>query len=397
MITCNFLKNSIILKVITLFFGLLLVLTPAYSQPNSSIEGLVKMLNRADDSTKVVALKLLCWEHRNTDTANALNYGYKAIELAKKLNLPYELADVYNRLGVVKRNQSKYADALDFYFKGLEISQQNNYPKLLALEYNNIADIYNRLGIYDKALEFAKRGLVFSEKIDDELTLGYVYNIMGVVYKNMNKLDSALYSFNKSLQIRQKINFTSGIATSYLNIGTVFFLTGKYDSSYSYISKSISIYNDKNDQTGLASSYKQLGIFYNHTKEYKKAIECFNKSLEFNKSFGDLPLENEVNEGLRYSYEKLGDTKKAYYYLDLASRINDSITINTFVERITHLTENFKFELQRQEEKQREASLTDKLSYRRTINALGFIILGLVVALGIITIRYSKLKKNLMK
>ncbi|HSA04604.1 MAG TPA: hypothetical protein P5145_03325, partial [Tenuifilaceae bacterium] len=67
-----------------------------YSQQGTSVDGLLKLIERPDDSSKVVALKLLCWEYRNTDTASALKYGYQAIEVAKKLDLNYELADIYN-------------------------------------------------------------------------------------------------------------------------------------------------------------------------------------------------------------------------------------------------------------------------------------------------------------
>jgi len=150
-----------------------------YSQQGTSVDGLLKLIERPDDSSKVVALKLLCWEYRNTDTASALKYGYQAIEIAKKLELDYELADIYNRVGVVRRNQGNYAHALDNYFKGIEISKQNNYQKLLAFAYNNVADIYNRLEIYDKALEFGKNSLNLSLKLNDEYTgFGFIVVVL---------------------------------------------------------------------------------------------------------------------------------------------------------------------------------------------------------------------------
>ncbi len=372
-----------------------------YSQQGTSVDGLLKLIERPDDSSKVVALKLLCWEYRNTDTASALKYGYQAIEIAKKLELDYELADIYNRVGVVRRNQGNYAHALDNYFKGIEISKQNNYQKLLAFAYNNVADIYNRLEIYDKALEFGKYSLKLSLNLNDEYTLSYVYNILGGIYRNKKDLDSSLLYFNHSLNLRKKINYTAGVATSLLNIGNIQFLRGEYDSCYSNISKAIDIYTDKNDQTGLVGAYKHLGLYFNKVKDYKKAIYYFNKCLALNESFADLQIKKDANDGLSYSYAQLGDIKKAYHFKNLACAVGDSITTNLFVEKITHLTENYKFELKRQEDdllrKEKVQSLNNQIKYQRSIIKLYAFIMFLLVVLGFVFVYYYRQKNRIIK
>lgn len=372
-----------------------------YSQQGTSVDGLLKLIERPDDSSKVVALKLLCWEYRNTDTASALKYGYQAIEVAKKLDLNYELADIYNRVGVVRRNQGNYAHALDNYFKGIEISKQNNYQKLLAFAYNNVADIYNRLEIYDKALEFGKYSLKLSLSLNDEYTLSYVYNILGGIYRNKKDLDSSLLYFKHSLNLRKKINYTAGVATSLLNIGNIQFLRGDYDSCYSNISKAIDIYTDKNDQTGLVGAYKHLGLYFNKVKDYKKAIYYFNKCLALNESFADLQIKKDANDGLSYSYAQLGDIKMAYHFKNLACAVGDSITTNLFVEKITHLTENYKFELKRQEDdllrKEKVQSLNNQIKYQRSIIKLYAFIMFLLVVLGFVFVYYYRQKNRIIK
>lgn len=372
-----------------------------YSQQGTSVDGLLKLIERPDDSSKVIALKLLCWEYRNTDTASALKYGYQAIEVAEKLGLNYELADIYNRVGVVRRNQGKYAHALDNYFKGIEISKQNNYQKLLAFAYNNVADIYNRLEIYDKALEFGKNSLKLSLKLNDEYTLSYVYNILGGIYRNKKDLDSSLLYFNYSLNLRREINYTAGIATSLLNIGNIQFLKGQYDSCYINISKAIEIYTDKNDQTGLVGAYKHLGLYYNRVNDYRKAIYYFNKCLALNESFADLQIKKDANDGLSYSYAQLGNVNRAYHFKSLACAVGDSITTNLFVERITHLTENYKFELKRQEDdllrKEKEQSLNNKIKYQRSVIRLYIFIVFLLAVLVFVFVYYYRQKSKIIK
>ncbi|MGE0079422.1 MAG: ATP-binding protein [Bacteroidales bacterium] len=384
-----------------LFVILCICTALVHSQQNESINGLLKLLDRPDDSTKVVTLKLLCWEYRNIDTASAIKYGTKAIELAESLALNYELADAYNRFGVVRRNQGMYSHALDNYFKGIEISKKYNYKTLLAYAYNNIADIYNRLGIYDKALEFGKYGLTISSTLDDKYTLSYIYNILGLTYKYKNNFDSALLYFRNSLFLRKEINFTSGIATSALNIGNIQSLKGEYDSCFLNISKSIEIYTNNNDKTGLAKAYMNLGSYYNKIQDYNKAIYYYNKCLALNEKFGDLQIAKEANDGLNFSFIQLGDIKKAYYYKDRACRIGDSITINLFVERITHLTENYKFELKRKEDdlirKEKESLLNHQIKYQRSLITFYIFILLLLGILVFVTVYHHQQKNKVIK
>jgi len=161
--------------------------------------------------------------------------------------------------------------------------------------------------------------------------------------------------------------------------------------------KAIEIYTDKNDQTGLVGAYKHLGLYFNKVKDYKKAINYFNKCLALNESFADLQIKKDANDGLSYSYAQLGDIKKAYHFKNLACAVGDSITTNLFVEKITHLTENYKFELKRQEDdllrKEKLQSLNNQIKYQRSIIKFYIFIVFLLLVLGFVFV-YSYRQKN---
>ncbi|WP_288020453.1 tetratricopeptide repeat-containing sensor histidine kinase [Tenuifilum sp.] len=361
----------------------------------SSIEALAKVLDRPDDSLKVVVLKLLCWENRNSDPAKAIEYGQMAVALAHKLELNQELSDSYNRLGVAYRNVGEYAKALDCYFKGLEISRKYNLKKHLAFQYNNLADLYNRLSLYDRAVEFGKRALDIAKQINDEYTLSYIYNILGTIYQNKDDLDSALYYFGKSLELREKIGFSPGIATAYLNIGNVHLAKGKKDSSEFYIIRAQKIYSQNNDLQGLALSYLAHGILCNQLGQYDSAIFYFNKGLATNRNFENQTVSRDCHKGLSYSYKQKGDFKKAEYHSNLAYNINDSITLSSYVERLTQLTEALRFEEQVKHQKEREKILAEKIGFQRNIIKLYIAIIVLLTALiGLAVYFYLKRAKD---
>lgn len=389
-------RNSFCVIIFLAFAIAFSLISNELKSQNKGIDSLLNLIDWKNDSSKVVALKLLCWEYRNKDTVLALKYGYEAEQLAEQLNLQYQLSDIYGRIGIVKRNQGKYSDALDLFFKGLKISQDSCYAQLNAFAYNNIGDIYNRLGIYNRALEYVNKGLEIALKGNDKTTSNYIYNVKGLIYTNLNMHDSALKCFNQSLKIRKELNFTIGIATSYINIGSIYCSLNELDSCFYYTQKAIEIFSSNNDRTGLIGSFKLMGDYYNKAKDYDNAIQYFNKSLELNKNFGDLSIQKDVYEGLKLSYQQLGNINMAFYYQELSVKINDSLSTNVFVERITHLTESLKYELQRQEseliQKQKERELSSKIKFQQSLIRLYISILILIVLL-VITVVYFYFQK----
>lgn len=352
----------------------------------SSLEALAKVLDRPDDSIKVVTLKLLCWENRNTDPDKAIEYGQMAISLAKLLNLKIELSDSYNRLGVAYRNKGRYAQALECYFKGLEISRTHGFDNQLAFQYNNLADLYNRLGLYNRAIEFGKRAMDYANKVNDKYTLAYIYNIMGTIYKNKNQLDSAINCFKHSLTLRQEIGYNQGIATSYLNIGSIELMMGQYQKSMENLQKAIDLYSPKNDYQGMAMAFFYKGQLYNKLQQFDSAIECFNRSLLNNENFKNLSMTSDCHNGLAYAYAQKKRFQKAYQHSSEAKLINDKILLSQFVERITQLTEALKYEEALSVQKEREKALAERLNFQRNIIKFYvaiIILLALIVGLGV--------------
>mgnify|MGYP005836668633 CR=1 FL=1 len=352
----------------------------------ASLEALAKVLERPDDSIKVVTLKLLCWENRNSDPDKAIEYGQMAVSLAKSLNLQMELSDSYNRLGIAYRNKGRYAQALECYFKGLEVSRTYGFDNHLAFQYNNLADLYNRLGLYNRAVEFGNRAMEYAKKVNDDYTLAYIYNILGTIYKNKNELDSALTCFKHSLELRQKIGHYHGIATSYLNIGSIELLLGQYENSEINLKMAIDLYSPKNDLQGIAMTYYYKGLLYNKLHQYNKAIHSFDQSLKINESFKNLTVSRDCHNGLSFAFSQKKQFEKAYYHSNQAMVLNDSIALSQFVERLTQLTEALKYEETLNLQKEREKALAERLNFQRNIIKLYIaiiILLALIVGLGI--------------
>ncbi len=372
-----------------LFSILFLQPNVVYPQKKSTIDSLSKLLLTSTDSNRIAILKQISWEYRNSDTSKAIYYGKKALEKAKDLNITYEQADILGRIGVYYRNQGKFSIAMDFYFKGLEVAEKHKFKNLEALELNNIGDIYNRLGIYDQALGYVSKALEISKEINDAYNLSYIYHMLGLIYINNSMLDSAYLSFNKSLQFRKKLNYKAGIASSYLGLGMLHFKKANYDSCFIYYSRAIEIFHQINDKAGIANAYKNMGEYYNQLKEYQKAVDYFKKSMVLIKGFGLPQVNKEAAEGLKYSYSNLRDFEKALLYNEYATKIKDSISNNIYIQKITRITENLKYEIKSKEQELIENQLNEKIKNQRALLIYFLIALLLLSSLiGIIIYFY---------
>lgn len=391
---------------IFLFATFIQILTPVFfpntfAQKQSTIDSLHRLFEKSKDSFKVATLRQLSWEYRNFDTSKAIAYGKEALGNAIELNLNHEQADILGRLGVYERNAGNFSKAMDYYFKGLEIAQKKNYLELQAIEFNNIGDIYNRLGIYDQALDYVNKALNISIQSKDIYNLSYIHHMLGLIFKNNSMPDSALVHFKRSLKYRTLLNLKTGIASSYLNIGMIYYIQTKYDSSFIYYNRALSIFNQMNDKVGTANAYKCIGDYYNQRKEYDKALSNFKKSMQLIKGFGIPEVNKDAAEGLKYSYMKKGEFEKALFYQEFATRIKDSISNNLFIQKITRLTENYKFDIKNKEQeiirKQNEKILNERINYQRTLLTFFIIAFLLMVILVGITIYFYRDKNNAYK
>lgn len=385
--------QSRVLSLLIIVLLSLLFSSTSYSQKQTTIDSLSRLLGETIDSSRVVILRQLSWEYRNLDTSKAIAYGNEAITIAKKLKLNHEQADILGRLGIYKRNQGNFSKAMDYYFKGLEIAQKYNFRELQALEFNNIGDIYYRLDINDQALDYVFKAMSLSTQLKDNYNLSYIHHMLGLIYMNMSLPDSSLTHFRTSLILRKQLNLQTSIASSYLNIGIAHFMKTNYDSSFVYYNKALVIFIRMNDKVGCANCYKCLGEYFNQKAEYGKALMDFEKSMKLIKGYGIPQVKKDAAEGLKYCYLKLGDYKKALYYHEFATRIKDSISSNIYIQKITRLTENYKFDIQnRQQEilqKQKEEILNQRISIKK--NQLNFFIIAfllMVILIGIIIFFY---------
>lgn len=195
----------------------------------------------------------------------AMNYNDLAIKIYKdNPSNPLDLAETYNRRGIILLNMSSIRDisnaekkelleeALKFYKEGLELRKQNNdNNRQLAYSYHNIGTAYNKLGQYDLARKYHQDALDLRKSCQDlpqtDIASSYVwigndYMEQGAIY-----MDLAKEIFEKALQIREMIlgKTHPEVAWSLISLSIWYEKNSDYSNALLYAKKAYDIRKEK--------------------------------------------------------------------------------------------------------------------------------------------------------
>ncbi len=336
----------------------------AQLQGQEKIDSLLKELPKAkNDTNKVNLLKDLSFEYHRINPDKGLEFGYKGLELAKKLN--WEIAECYSSLASNYRTKSNFQKALEYYQRCLNLVKKTQNKEKIAKSLYNIGAVYSFFSKYSKALEYFHQSLAIQEKIGNKQgiawnkgQIGLVlyslseyskslkyhftalnineelnnkaeiagnFNNIALVYEKLSDFNKALNYYFKALKINKELNRKMNVAKNLSNIALIYQRLRNPSKSLKYLKTSLSIFEELGNKMGIATIYGNIGGLYGENfNDFEKALEYQKKSLKISKEIGD-------HVGLAYS---LGNIGTIYYLLtqdSILSKIEEkklSITLN---------------------------------------------------------------------
>ena len=290
-----------------------------------------------DERGMLNALSALIYLARQeSDFEGAIEMTNRAIETARSVNDTIPLADAINTLGNIYKDMLLFNDAIDSYFEALRLWESKNDSSGMAIAYGSIALMYFYQNDYEQALEFNFKKMPLSERAGDKWELSKTLNNISQVYMAENEYDSALHYLRKGLRLNEEMNYPAGIAGAYHNIASAYTMKGDQDSAYHYISKSIEIAEKINDPE-LPSCLITLGRIQRRRNNYDKALENTLQAYKIAREQKD-QITLAAAAGLLSSvYSETGRKDLAYDYLREYHTLNDSISNNEFLKKVTRL------------------------------------------------------------
>jgi tetratricopeptide (TPR) repeat protein len=245
------------------------------------------------------------------DNQKAMEHFEKSLKIFLDLKSMVEIANVYEKFGIIFGNKPDYSKSLEYFFKALKIYQELNNKSQIAGNFGNIGIIYQEQSDFTKSLMYYHKSLKISEELNDKEAIATMFVNMGNLYFLQFDYRQALKYYEKALKIEQELDDKEGIATNLLNIGSTYFGIDDFDNAMKYFEMALKINTEMAYKDGLAQTFLNIGSVYEKKKDFNNAIKYFIKSLEINYELG-------FESGIAFSKANIG-----VHYLIMANQIEN--------------------------------------------------------------------------
>jgi tetratricopeptide (TPR) repeat protein len=259
--------------------------------------------------------------------------------------------------------------ALDYIFKGLALAEKMENQAFLIILYNNLGNIYKDAGENERAIATYFKGIEY--KTNAKLQ-GYGLEVMpianlGGIYLETNKLDSALLFTQKAYELTLKTERKMMEMDILRILGSIHSKMGHELLAKSYFVMSI---NGLVNKVGLRSLSHTYFAFAEHFKRFNQLDSCIyysKKAIEVVQNKATFYLGMKPAKLLAEIYETT-NSDSALKYTKLYHIANDSINSNKANQQLQQLA--FTEDVRKQEtEDQRKANI------QYALIAIGIIVL----------------------
>lgn len=305
------------------------------------------------------------------------------IEYYKKNNQQQDLMLCYQNLGSVYYMLEKYDDAIDWYQKSVELAKKLDNKIGVAKGYHNIGEVYMLIGDYVQASNAFISSLKIKEAIGEKASAAYGYRSLGELYFTQKNYSKSSFYYDKALKIDNALQLVKEQAKDYANVSIVYGERKQLDKAIAYCNKAIKLAQQIDDKFGVSEDIRTLGEFYFKQKNYTRAESYYQQALTQKKTMNDqeslatvysqlaelytrkpatgtekkrnlkialdygltawkiaetqkIPYSiSEVSNDLSDIYKNLNDYPRAYQFLEINKRTNDSIFNTSKTEALT--------------------------------------------------------------
>lgn len=251
----------------------------AYPKSYDDLVHALKCFEEVKDSIEIAKVYRLFGEsNRATGSfTRALNYLDKAAILSEKLNLKYELAQVYNRKAAVFY-ENKQIDSVPIYvMKSISLlNNDDQFSRLIANNYNILGALYmnilpdSAMVYYTKAFEAIENNVFYADKAN------ILANLSKLQFYNKD-FERAIPNAMQSYKIAEQYGISSYILSSSKTLSDLYAEMKMYDSAHKYLY----IFNELRDSLFSSQSTQRI-IDLERLFEEERLMQEVNHEKEIN-------------------------------------------------------------------------------------------------------------------
>ena len=291
-------------------------------------------------------------------------------------------------------NKDEQEKATNLLLKGLD--ELILRPKLfrLKIEYSSfLGEVFESAKNFTKARDYYKVSLNESKLILDTIAILDSYLGIGSTFFNERSYDSATYYYKNIIGFPVTVKTNKIISNAYNNLGVITMLENDLELAEEFGNKYLNISEQQKDTLGMARALVNLSNILYVKKDFKKGEENYLKAynnVKLLKTRDALKVKEGTLYNLAYVNEELKDFEKAYYYLDEATDLTDSLEEASIDQKISEVEAKYNVakEAQKTEEEKSKRLRAQVLFYGSAITFL------IVMMLGYIFYRNYRLKQR---
>ena len=326
---------------------------------------------------------------------DAIDWYQKSLELALKLDNKMGVAKGYHNIGEIYMLIGDYVHASDAFISSLKIKEAVGDKASMAKGYRSMGDLYFMQKSYSKSLAYQQKSLLINNSLQLVKEQAKDYANISVIYAEQQQINKAIAYCSRAVKLALHINDAYGVAEDTRTLGGFYFLQKKYNQAELYYQKAVALKKNMTDQEGLASVYFQLAELYTSkpaTGAEKKRNQQI--ALDYGLAAWKIAVEqkipsliSEVSMNLSEIYKKLSNYPKAYQFLEINKKTNDSIFNKSKTEALTFAEARWN-----NEKKQQQITSVEKLNAAISAQKLAearrhrFVVIGLTLIFVLVLI-----------
>ncbi len=340
------------MKKLLILFYCFFCLQALIAQDQVKIDSLqIRLQNAREDTAKVNLLFQLSDIYGRTDLIKALQYSKDALQLSTRLKSDLFIARSYIKLGSHLIVMGNYDEALKNFLASLKIAENNNFEHEEFIALSDLGVIQDRIDKFDNALKYYFEALnIYNKSIEKGKPLKGIKNIQGLynnignIYLSKKELNTAKEYYLKGLAIaEQKLDY-SNIGNICNNLGKLEDSKENYDIAYGYLIKSLEARQKINDKSGIAKSYYSLANHYSEMQQPNAALEYAKKSFALSSELNE-PLTRKISSMFLYQInKKLGNWQEALRYHEIFQKVSDTLINDNKIQELTRLQMQYEYE-----------------------------------------------------
>lgn len=220
---------------IILLFALFLLPKQTFTQNNSAIDSLKKVLSKSKEDTSKVFTLLQLGEQYETNQPDSSIYYYKeAGALSQQLKHSYGRLRYIADYSYVLSIQGKFEESLALNLEGITIAEKLNDPIAIGKTLNNTANTYLYNQQNELALDYYIKARPYIENSGNAYFKSVLYSNIATIYLNLEQYELSLEYCHKGEKLARSINDTLSLGPSLLNSANAHVRLRHYDSAATY-------------------------------------------------------------------------------------------------------------------------------------------------------------------